>query len=528
MSKKIKIFFLLFFPTIVFGQNFKLINSFQIDSIGKAYLNEEGFEFVILASTEKGVYSNFHIANIDGSEVRPASFEAAQPIQFSKNLRVPAMKNDKFGFVNRRGDLIIPIEYDYLGKEFIEGKVIGKKNEQWFFIDTLGNETPFPDSSNYMSLQIANPHTIIAMTNRREYSFLDFQGKVLFEERFTYVKPSRFHDYLFNVSKGKLSGILSSKNGIIFPLDRENIPSIKENFIVNEHRTRSDLNFWDLDGKPIDTKGKTISKSARAVGYIFREYRENKRYFGLCDKVFKTLFPAEFKKFYILAHGYLQLFYPNNHSIVINKSGEVVLRLDNYYRVYVLSPDDLVTEKTKRVNGRTERTITWLDGNGKTMLTPPIETTLGPSPIHGEKQYDRVQTILGAKRKDTTGVSKYHLYNRQAELLSVVDYDSVYYFTPSLLLVIKNKKQGLINEQGELALPIEYKRISPIYNEVKNDGSITNLLRLVKPDGKMGLADLEGNLVFLTTETVNQIHWVNEKYLWVIKGNEYRVYEWEK
>ncbi len=527
MSKKVKIFILLFFPTIVFGQNFKLINSFQIDTVGKATLSEEGLDFVILSSSEKGVYSNFHIAKLDGTQIRPSNFEVVQPIQFSENLLVPAKKKDKYGFVNPKGDVIIPVEYDYLGKKFIEGKVLGKKKEQWFFIDKLGQETLFLDSTNYKSLEIVNPQTILAMNDRREYFFLDFDGKPMFEEKFTYVKTNRFHDYLFNISKGKSRGIISSKTGIIVPLELENNPSIQENYIVNEHRTRSDSHFWDLDGKPIDTKEKTIVNSAKEVGYIFREYREDERFYGLCDKEFNTLFAAEFRKFFILAHGYVQLFYPKDSSIVINKFGKVVLPKDRF-RVYVLSPDDLVTEKTKRVDGRTEREITWLDGNGKTILAPPIESTMGTSPIHGEKQDDRVQTILGVKRRDTTGVAKYHLYNRQAELLNVVDYDSVYYFTPSLLLVIKNKKQGLINEQGKLVLPIEYKDISPIYNRVKNDGSINNLLRLATPDGKLGLADLEGNLVFLTTEVVNYIHWVNEKYLWVIKGNEYRVYEWEK
>lgn len=201
MSKKVKILFLIFFPIIVFGQNFKLINSFKFDNAERVFLNDPELDFVIIGNTKKGDYSNLHISTLDGSAIRPSKIEAAQPIQFSKNIRVLAKNKDKFGFVNRRGDVIIPLEYDYLGKKFIEGKVLGKKKEQWFFIDTLGQETPFPDSTNYMSLQIANSHAIIAMTDRREYSFLDFQGKPLFEEKFSYVKPNRFHDYLFNIFK---------------------------------------------------------------------------------------------------------------------------------------------------------------------------------------------------------------------------------------------------------------------------------------------------------------------------------------
>lgn len=524
MSKQITILLLIFFPILNFGQNFQLINSFQIDSFQRATLEHQGFDFVLLGNSGKGVSNQKLLANVDGTDIRNSNFQGALQSQFSNQEQILAKKEEKFGFINRKGKVIIPLEYDYLGQQLVEGKVLGKKGNQWFFIDMLHQKIPFPDTMEYQKMDIVNATTIVAMNNRREYFFLDLEGKRLFEDQFSYVKPNRFHDDLFNIAKGRMRGILSSTAGILFPLDRNNNPMIKEGFIMNEHRTRSDSHFWDLEGKPIDTKQKDIVKPLQEGGYIFREVKDNEKRYGLCDEKFEVVFPAEFRKYYILPHGYLHFFYPNDSSFVTNSLGEIILPKDRF-KVKLLSPDDLIVERRKRVNRKVVVEKSWLDGKGKVILPPSFDETILPSPIHGKKQNGEIHSILGVQRKDTTGVAKFHLYDRNAQLLKRVDYDSVYYYTPSLLLVIKNKLQGLINNQGKLVLPIEYKSISPFYDQVKRGGAICSLLRLVTPDGRMGLADLQGNLVFLTAEKVDQIHWIQEKYLWVIKGNEYQVYE---
>ena len=45
---------------------------------------------------------------------------------------------DKYGFINREGEIVIPLEYEY-AHDFIEGLAAVRLNGKWGFIDTVGN-----------------------------------------------------------------------------------------------------------------------------------------------------------------------------------------------------------------------------------------------------------------------------------------------------------------------------------------------------------------------------------------------------
>lgn len=524
MLNRIPLFLLLLLPSMIAGQQFELIHQFRIDSFERAELEYEGLYFVILGNLKQGVYTRPLISNTDGTNIRPSAIDGVFPKQFSNKTQIQARKNDKYGFVNPSGEVIIPIEYDYLGSEFVAGKILGKKDGQWFFIDTLNQVTLLPNTSNYEKLDIVNPTTIIGVNDRRESLFLDFEAKPLSDKKYKYIKSNPYHDHLFTVYIGKMRGVISLETGMVVPLELDINPIITKDYIWNEHLRKSESYFWDIHGKAIDTKHKTILKPAGKLGYIFKETRKDATRYGICDQEFKTLFPAKFDKVYTLPYGFIQLFYPKDTSIVVNSSGEIIVP-KNRFKAHPFSPDDLVIKKTKWVNRKRQTEISWLDGNGETMIAPPIDATMKPSPFHGKQLSDQAHQILGVKQIDTLGISKFHLYDRNGQLLHIVKDDSVYYFTPSLIVVIKNQLKGLINKEGKLVLPIAYKHIGPFHNQGPQAGTIAPYIKLVSPDGRMGLADFEGKLLFLSDEKVDQIHWVDEKYIWVLKGNTYQIFE---
>lgn len=111
---------------------------------------------------------------------------------FSEGLAVVKL-NEKYGFVDKSGDVVIPIEYDKTAL-FSEGLAAVKKDDKWGFIDKKGEVViPFEyDSATFFSEGLA------AVKKDGKYGFIDKKGDVgigfrfdeawKFEEGFAIVK----------------------------------------------------------------------------------------------------------------------------------------------------------------------------------------------------------------------------------------------------------------------------------------------------------------------------------------------------
>ena len=59
---------------------------------------------------------------------------------FKENL-AHAKKGKKKGYINKTGEVVIPFEYD-IAQDFENGKAKVQKMDQWFYIDTQGKVVP--------------------------------------------------------------------------------------------------------------------------------------------------------------------------------------------------------------------------------------------------------------------------------------------------------------------------------------------------------------------------------------------------
>ena len=59
---------------------------------------------------------------------------------FKENL-AHAKKGKKKGYINKTGEVVIPFEYD-IAQDFENGKAKVQKMDQWFYIDTQGKVIP--------------------------------------------------------------------------------------------------------------------------------------------------------------------------------------------------------------------------------------------------------------------------------------------------------------------------------------------------------------------------------------------------
>jgi hypothetical protein len=93
---------------------------------------------------------------------------------------VQSVSNNKWGVINKKGEIVIPTEYQE-GIDISNGKVVAKKDGKWGLLDTAG-KTLLPFEYDYLNAENTDKTKILLARkgdNPKQYGFIDFSGKVL-------------------------------------------------------------------------------------------------------------------------------------------------------------------------------------------------------------------------------------------------------------------------------------------------------------------------------------------------------------
>lgn len=120
-------------------------------------------------------------------------------------------KNDKYGYTDDKGNLIIQLIYDD-GMSFSEGRAAIKIAQKWGFIDSAGNEIVKPQYSEVYSF-----HEGLAVVSIGEaFGFIDLSGKLSIPLIYTNAKS--FGSQLAPVCNNKnIWGFINKSNKISIP-----------------------------------------------------------------------------------------------------------------------------------------------------------------------------------------------------------------------------------------------------------------------------------------------------------------------
>lgn len=135
---------------------------------------------------------------------------------------IKVIKKGKWGYINIKNEIKIPIAYDFLGD--IDGsKIIAAKRNKYGLIDTLQNviiDFKFDDLSNFSGPQSDN-HRYAQVEIRNKYGFIDETGKIVIpcKYEFSYSFNNDFAVVKFN---GK-QGVINIKGETIIPFKYDNI-----------------------------------------------------------------------------------------------------------------------------------------------------------------------------------------------------------------------------------------------------------------------------------------------------------------
>lgn len=290
----------------------------------------------------------------------------------------PVSKNEKWGFIDRTGKVVVPLQFDS-ANDFHEGLALVTTGKRKAFIDTSGHVviTPQFDIVNYFSEGLAAVNigqTRIAnlglIANPGKWGYLDKTGKLAIPMKFTHAED--FSEGLAAVRDGDRGGFIDHRGKFIFevPLDvslgfhdgvagvllrgtvtyfdrtGKKLPiaadygpksiSFSEGLVPIE--TRGKWGFMDRSGKvivaaiyedaedfseglaPVKVSGETIwcpaDSSGSRSGFGMR--------WGYIDKTGKMIIPPQFESAAPFAEG-LAVIHQCEQAYFIDKTGKTVI-----------------------------------------------------------------------------------------------------------------------------------------------------------------------------------------------------------
>jgi len=159
------------------------------------------------------------------------SLPGAEEIHNYYNGLAAVRKNGKYGFVNKKGDLVINHEFDAVGK-FVENTIAVAQYEElpdssylkWYFIDKAGNKAidkKFTDVHDF-----SEGYAAVSIDGK--WGWIDKKGKFIFGNDFQECKS--FSEGFAAFKKGDAWGLINNKGKIIAQPNYFDVGEMHEHF----------------------------------------------------------------------------------------------------------------------------------------------------------------------------------------------------------------------------------------------------------------------------------------------------------
>ncbi|MBT4728210.1 MAG: WG repeat-containing protein, partial [Bacteroidetes bacterium] len=157
------------------------------------------------------------------------------------------IKEDKYGFINVKGEEVIPLEYDFV-EDFHQGLAVVKKDEYFGLIDSTNRLVL---DLSYESIGDECEGLRMVMKNNK-YGFIDHQANIVIPMLYQY-KPDVFVKSCFSngvcvVRKNDKYGIINAKDQLVLPFKFTNLSNMSQGIIAAKY---SNWGYVNQDNKTI-------------------------------------------------------------------------------------------------------------------------------------------------------------------------------------------------------------------------------------------------------------------------------------
>lgn len=383
-------------------------------------------------------------------------------------------KNGKYGFTNKTGEVVIPIEYES-AYDFSEGLAGVKKNGKYGYIDKTGEViipfeydgygwTPF---QTFDSLATDFKNGLARIKKNGKWGFINRTGEVVIPV--VYDEAEDFSDNIVHVKKNNKWGFIDKTGKEIVPFIYEYSHNRFKEGLLAVYMVKKSFLFGKSDGWGfIDESGNVAIPFNYDLACVFSGGLACVKKNGKCGYIDKKGHIAiDFK--YDDAEDFedgLARVQLNGKFGCINTLGEEVIPpiynlLGSKFRGFGLKfKDGLTIIKKNEKYG-------FVDKTGH--INIPM--------IYDDA--DAFHDGLAGVKKD----GKYGYVNTSGKVVIPFTYDFVGDFSDGLAYVRNNEKYGYINKTGGLVIPLVYDRA----------GIFIDGLAPVKRNGKYGYIDTTGH-----------------------------------
>ena len=398
-------------------------------------IDSEGIYCIYVDDVHVGEGDRYGFLTDTGEEITPFVYEEASP--FNEGLACVCM-DGKYGFIDKSGSTALEFIYDY-ATPFVEGLAYFAIEDSYGFMDKNGDPVFYLDCDSVSSFQ----EGLAYFSLDGKYGYIDNTGTVAIEP--AYDDADFFHGGVAKVRVGNRFGVIDTLGREIVPVVYEDV-SFEEGYIMAE---KDGLDYlygpddkgvgmgsWRLLLEGVDVYSIDIYNIDMEGGDIFRFYKNGK--------------------------GYLT-----------DVSGAVLFEMDDRYRYGIIGDMRYLVAERKEE----ENSYEILDLQGNVVV---------PCGVYDDIDY-YYYSIMDA---DLLGVKK----DGKSGFLDTVDmtlkipmiYEDVGSFVSGHAWVMQDGMYGVIDGEGNLIRPVEYKKV-----RLYENGAIA-----LWKDGKVSLYNAQNELLY--------------------------------
>ena len=236
-----------------------------------------------------------------GGEVNSASqhFDLVIPLkyhyafEFSGGFAKVSKKvdySDKWGFIDQTGKEVIPLIYDDVDHNFLEGLVAVEKDDKWGFVDQTGKEV-IPLIYDFAG-RFSDGLAVVKKDGK--YGFIDRTGKEVIPISLIYDYVSHFSEGLAAVSKDGKYGYIDRTGKEVIPFIYDYANSFSDGLAIVQVRVKK----RDTYGV-IDRTGKEVIPLIYDYVYDFKDGLaevKNRTKYGYIDQTGKEVIPSIYQE----------------------------------------------------------------------------------------------------------------------------------------------------------------------------------------------------------------------------------------
>ncbi|MBR5920233.1 MAG: WG repeat-containing protein [Bacteroidales bacterium] len=409
--------------------------------------------------------------------------------------KIKASKNGKCGYINERGEPVIPFEFDTI-EEFVEGKARAEKDWKWGYINERGEEL-------YDHKTLSNGFIVYSSSFKSRCGLMNET-----EERITGLDYYTIEDFFNGRAKAKKDskwGCINERGETLIPFEFDAIGD----FVSGRAKARKNCQWGYIDEEGItiipfeyDEIGDLVNGNIKAN----KKKGWQKNGWGIINEKGEIIIPLEHEDVGIFTNGIVKVKKDGKWGFV-NEKGEVMIPFkydsagdfaDNGMAAVATTPIStcydywhyrLVKNKWGYINKKGETVIPFEFDDANIFINGKAKAKKngrwGYIDENGNEIIQHKVLLNGLKVYLTSFENKIGLEDVNEKMITGLDYEAMGSFADKMAKAKTNDKWGVINEKGETIIPFEFEAL----------GRISDGLAKAKSNSKWGCINEKGETI---------------------------------